>query len=252
MSKTRKFRKNSKKQKRKSKTLHQNKKIYVGGLGEELGFPPCSKLTLFDMDVPKLLQFQRSVNSGTDCFTTALQIFGLIQPVSADIMRLAYQNKQVEQSAMESVFIYLTRFNFCFQEFSSFRDFAVILDQVPKGKAVFAGYKVNGTGHVFIIYRKLLGQYAIIDPQVVGPPDYNVEVDSPEDKNTFLHANVPGTKWYILKQSETQLNEDQVEYVRDIASGEPPLLARSKYMAATNPGRADIATDNSKMDDDDI
>ena len=247
MNKTRKYRKISKKQKKKAKTLHQNKKRYVGGLGENIqGFPLCNKITLFDMDDSKLLQFSRHVKSKMDCFISALQIFGLIPSQCANIMRLAASDSGSTKKAMETIFVYLTGLNYCFRKILNFDEFKTTIEsELPKGKAVFVGYDIRGNKHVFIIARKLSGEFCIIDPQAI--PGNIAPLDN-EGSIRYLHANIPGNIYYILTQSETRLNEHQIEYVRDIANGMSEFQAIQKYNQKVNPRTVNIIDDDSKMD----
>ena len=248
MNKTRRYRKNLKKQKKKSKTLHQNKKRYIGGLGENIkGFPVCSKITLFDMDDSKLLEFKRHVNSSMDCFINALQIFGLIRSECANIMRLAAGEFGSTKKAMETIFVYLTGLNHCFRKIRNFDEFRRTIMGVltAPGKAVFVGYDIEGNKHVFIIAKKISGEYCIIDPQVIpgniAPLDHDGSI-------RYLGAGIPGSVYYILTQSETALNADQIEYVRDVASGMNQFQAIQKYNQKVNPRRVNIVHDDSKMD----
>jgi hypothetical protein len=229
MSKTYKY----KKQKKTSKTLRE-KKRYVGGIGDDINakyitdFPQCTQITTFDMDILKLIEFKRHVNSGTDCFISALQIFGLISSDCADIMRLAYKNVGgVGKEEMESVFIYLRKLNYCFREFLTFDEFKTTLDTVPRKKAVFVGHMIQEKGHVFIIYKKALGDYAIIDPQDIPQISIHLNYDK---LNEYFPTNMPDYKYYILTESETKLTEDQLEYVKDIASGMSEIDAIKKYV----------------------
>jgi hypothetical protein len=237
MSKTRKFRKLSKKQKnkkKKSKTLYRKK--YIGGVGSSIGFPPCTDVTIFKILDSQIAEFRRDLNVGMDCFINALQIFGVLDSKCANIIRMssAATSTGFSIKQMESIFIYLVGNNFCFRPYDSFEVFrGTIQRTIQPGSAVFVGYETMGPNlrifrHVFIIARTIDGSFVIIDPQQIPQ-----KIAPLNDEEASKYLLFPGNRtiYYILHNSKTKLDINQLEYVRDISSGVAPELARFKYFS---------------------
>jgi hypothetical protein len=243
MSKTRKFRKLSKKQKnkkKKSKTLYRKK--YIGGVGSSIGFPPCTDVTIFKILDSQIAEFRRDLNVGMDCFINALQIFGVLDSKCANIIRMssAATSTGFSIKQMESIFIYLVGINFCFRPYDSFEVFrGTIQRTIQPGSAVFVGYETMGPNlrifrHVFIIARTIDGSFVIIDPQQIPQ-----KIAPLNDEEASKYLLFPGNRtiYYILHNSKTKLDINQLEYVRDISSGATPEIAISKYFSTLSPAQ---------------
>lgn len=235
MSKTRRFRKKHKNQKRKSKTLH-HKKTYTGGFGESVGFPACTEITYFRVTDTQIEEFNRTVNVEMDCVISALQIFGILNSSCANILRLSFAGRigfNIEQ--IESIFIYLNGFNYCFIPYDSFTIFRDIIQRkLQPGYAYFVGYNtitpdLRSFSHVLIIARYLDGRFVIIDPQLI--PE---KIAPLNDEVTTKYLLFPSnhTRYYILHNSTTRLDINQLEYVKDISSGMSAEVASLKYLTA--------------------
>jgi hypothetical protein len=82
--------------------------------------------------------------------------------------------------------------------------------------------------HVFIIARTIDGSFVIIDPQQIPQ-----KIAPLNDEEASKYLLFPGNRtiYYILHNSKTKLDINQLEYVRDISSGVAPELARFKYFS---------------------
>ena len=240
MSKTRRFRKKNKKQKRKSKTLHRKK--YIGGVGNSIGFPPCTDVSIFNIENSQIETFRRELNVGADCFISALQIFGLLDSKCANIIRMssAATITGFDRRQMERIFIYLIGVNFCFKKYDSFEDFRGTIERNLKpGNAVFVGYETMKPNlqifrHVFIIARTKDKSIVIIDPQIITQ---KIALLNDEGVSKYLSFSGNRTIYYILHNSKTKLDINQLEYVRDISSGATPEIAISKYFSTLSPAQ---------------
>lgn len=116
-----------------------------GGIGEELGLPPCNILAQFEIQDNFITEFQRLVPRPADCFINALQLAGLINSLNANIMRISSAGSTgFTKEAIEKIFILIKNYNFDFKSTKKFDVFLkMIRERLTPGNAVMAGYDTN-------------------------------------------------------------------------------------------------------------
>jgi hypothetical protein len=149
-----------------SKSKTRKRKI-KGGMGELRGFPPCDSLSLFPITNEQIASFSRNIQSPMDCFINALQLLGVINNVTANIMRISSAGRNgFSQEEIEKIFILLTGHNHDFKAAPSSADFARWISMyLPPGNVVFAGHE-GQSNHVYLIGRTVDGRISYIDPQL--------------------------------------------------------------------------------------
>ena len=138
-----------------------------GGIGEMHGFPPCINLSQFKITDEQLQSFNRALPTPMDCFINALQILGVVNNITANIMRISSAGKTgFTTEEIEKVFILLSGHNHDFKPTGSSREFSewITINLLP-GHVVFAGHQGN-INHVYLIGRQVNGTIVYIDPQV--------------------------------------------------------------------------------------
>lgn len=145
----------------------KTRKKMRGGVGEMHGFPPCTILSQFKITDEQLLSFNRAVPSPMDCFINALQILGVVNSITANIMRISSSGRiGFSKEEIETIFVMLTGYNHDFKSTESFEEFSQWIGKLLlPGHVVFAGYEGN-TKHVYLIGRRIDGMLVYIDPQV--------------------------------------------------------------------------------------
>jgi hypothetical protein len=180
---------------------------FKGGFREEQGFPACNNLTQIIMSDEQINNFQRDITSPMDCFINALQLFGVLDTRTANLMRISSLGKTgFQKEEIEMIFIYVTGKNFDFKATHDYSEFSSTIKQrLQPGHAVFAGYE----GHVFIIARTQTGTILYIDPQV--PIICNLA----ECEERFLTSR---STFYLLFNSDEAITVEQQKIVQMIAS----------------------------------
>ena len=145
----------------------KTRKKMRGGIGEALGLPQCNSLSQFKITDEQLLGFKRNAPTPMDCFINALQIIGVIDNITANIMRLSSAGKTgFTTEEIEKTFIFLSGHNHDFKATGSSLEFSEwIAKNVFPGHVVFAGHE-GGNNHVYLIGRTIDGTIVYIDPQV--------------------------------------------------------------------------------------
>jgi hypothetical protein len=138
-----------------------------GGIGEIHGFPPCTSLSQFKITDEQIMSFKRAVQSPMDCFINTLQILGVMNSMTANIMRISSAGKTgFTKEEIEKIFIFLSGHNHDFKSTASSQQFSEwIAKFLYPGYAVFAGHE-GGTNHVYLIGRKIDGTIVYIEPQL--------------------------------------------------------------------------------------
>lgn len=177
-----------------------------GGIGEELGLPPCETLSVFSITNQQIQSFTREVHSPMDCFINALQLLGVINSVTANIMRISTAGKsgfQLEE--IEKIFVLLTGFNHSFRAIPNPADFSrIIAENLPPGHAVFAGHE-GQSKHVYLIGRTDDKRLIYIDPQLGTLCDL-----ASDDCFKLISGN---TLFRILFHSTTKLTSEQLRRI---------------------------------------
>jgi hypothetical protein len=194
-----------KKNKTKKMRLKLSNKKIKGGFGPERGFPACTNLSLFPIIDQNILGFRRYLNSSMDCFINAFQVFGLLDTLCANILRISSTGRMsgFTKEEIEGICILLTGLNFDFINSSSYAEFEqVITTSIPPNYGVLAGYSGGGgPSHVFIIARNSSGEIILIDPQLDYLGKYG-------DARHLIYA--PGRNYYLLFQSPERLTPVQI------------------------------------------
>ena len=210
-----KTRKNKKPITKNKKPIIKKKKIIIkGGFAENYGFPKCTNLSQFVMTPNNIINFTRDFSSPMDCFINALQMFGVLDPYSANLMRIStigtngFTKEQIEWS-----FMYRYNHNFNFERFPDFQSFSnIIVNSLQPNYAVFAGiYR-----HVFIIAKDQNNDIFYIDPQIKTPI-------CPLNQKDCIDKIKNTSEWYLLYNSMLNLTETQqkilIKTINDKQSG---------------------------------
>ncbi len=138
-----------------------------GGIGEQYGLPHCTILSQFKITDEQLLTFKRTAPTPMDCFINALQILGVVNNITANIMRLSSAGKTgFTTEEIEKIFIFISGHNHDFKGTGSSQEFSEwIAKNLVPGHVVFAGHQGN-VNHVYLIGRQINGTLVYIDPQV--------------------------------------------------------------------------------------
>lgn len=178
----------------KSKSKTKTKKSSISQL------PECTIMSQFPMSDNNIVGFKRFINSPMDCVINALQLFGLLDTVSANLLRIpaSLQDTGFSKEEIEMIFILFMGNNFTFTLTKNFQEFATYIETfLNPGYAIFAGY----TGHVFILARHLNGEIMLIDPQ---EPIY-CNINNCQDKIRT------GSNYFLLFNSVEKLSKSQLQ-----------------------------------------
>jgi hypothetical protein len=189
---------------RKVRKLKKREKIVLhvkGGIGEHLGLPECTLLSQFQMSDENITGFKRFIHSPMDCFINALQLFGLLDSLNANLLRISSAGRTgFSKEEIEMIFILFKGNNFDFKSTNNYNEFSQsIVSLLHPGYAVFAGY----TGHVFIIARTSNNAIIYIDPQIPVICDLSIS-----ECETLIQT--PDNIYYLLFNSQQLLTTDQI------------------------------------------
>ena len=192
------MKKNRTKKLRRKQTIKKVK----GGFGPEHGLPACTELALFPIIDQNILSFKRYLNSPMDCFINALQVFGLLDSLCANIMRISSAGRLsgFRKEEIEAVLILITGYNFDFTS-DNFVKFENTITTIPINYGVLAGWKEPSGSHVFVIARNSIGQLFLIDPQINYFGIY--------ENSRHLIYN-PTRIFYLLLKSTEKLTQEQI------------------------------------------
>jgi len=125
-------------------------------------------ITNFRISDNDLLSFQR-LTSNVDCAASAMQIVGVIDKFTANIIRImlnAHQQLGLYANEIESIFSLRTNKKHVFKPTTSAQEFVDFINtHLLPGCVVFCGVTYEVTSHVFLIGRDTSGTYIKIDPQ---------------------------------------------------------------------------------------
>lgn len=202
------------KRKAPNKSANKKTKILKGGWGENLDFAPCTEMSQFKITDNSLNSFNREFASPTDCFINVLQIIGMFDSATANILRITHlgQERGFSQEEIELIFMYSMNKNYDFSETSDWTLFETLISQNLKpGHVTVAGY----TNHIFVIGRDLSGNFIYIDPQINKFCPLNECLPLIKDNQR---------KWFLLFNSATSLTKEQQQIIIDYIS-KPPTYA---------------------------
>jgi hypothetical protein len=115
-------------------------------------------------------KFKKRFNSPKDCVINAFQVMGIVNEITADIMRIMVGHEGLQEYQIEGIFDYLrSGKTHKFVEYQSQTEIETILSKMKWKEfptILFAGVKYkSGARHVFIIERSNMdGSFKIIDP----------------------------------------------------------------------------------------
>jgi hypothetical protein len=163
-------------------------------------------MAAFPMSDSQLDGFKRHVPHSSDCVINAMQLLGLIDERTGDLMRItAITLKGLSKEQIEKLMERTTGYKYDYRSSSSYQDFFAAATQLEAGRAIFCGIKrSNGTSHAFIIGRGLNGTLYFIDPQIPIICDIN-------DPSCSAHIRENVTEWFILFRSDQELSRVQLE-----------------------------------------
>ena len=192
-----KTKKNKSKQNKHSKKTQLLKTVRIKN-----SFPECNTLSQFKISDENIMNFKRYIKSPMDCVINALQLMGILDIVTSNMLRISCVGTNgFEKDQIEKIFILYVGVNFEFKSTKDFNEFAnTIENKLLPGHVVFAGY----TGHVFILGRHLDGKIMYIDPQI----DTICYINTCQD----LIRN-GGKEYFILFNSEEKLTNTHLEYL---------------------------------------
>jgi hypothetical protein len=199
----------------------KHKKTFKGGDDEtekdkediKSGFPECTIMSQFPITNENVEKFQRVIKSKTDCFINTLQLFGLLDTVTANIFRIPKPLRTYffPKEEIEQIFILLKGNNFTFKATDDFDVFAnTIKTNLKPGNGVFAGYTgdygedIGYSGHVFILACNAEGNIYYIEPQLPVICEINSCIDL---------IKKPNFTYYLLFNSVEKLTDVQLRQV---------------------------------------
>jgi len=145
--------------------------------------------------------FKRFVKAPNDCVINALQIMGMIDDFTGNMLRISEIGQEIGFTKKQIELIFTLRtskpFRYLPMNYESFSE--TIKEKLMPGHIVFAGY----TGHAFLIGRSLNGNLFYIDPQTeVGI--CNLADDNCEE----LIKNKE--EYFLLYHTETLLSREEL------------------------------------------
>lgn len=129
-------------------------------------------LSNFPINDENLKNFRRLASKPpTDCVISALQIIGILDFFTANVLRITKigRGTGIDANEIESIFSLRANQRFLFMPTNDVNEFAEhIKKYLPSGSVSFCGVTyTNGLNHVFLIGKDSNGNIIKIDPQVV-------------------------------------------------------------------------------------
>lgn len=126
-------------------------------------------MSIFGITNDQLITFKRIVNSPMDCVVSAMQIIGLLDFFSANVLRLTLVGKHgITLDEIENIFSLRSGKKFVFQPTKDINEFISMVNvNLPINHVIFCGIKYTETcmRHVLLIGREQDGRIVKIDPQ---------------------------------------------------------------------------------------
>lgn len=202
----------AKRSKRRKISQKQHKKYFNGGIGDIAEIEqqyPTTIFTQFPITDENIVGFNRHIASPMDCFINALQIIGLLDNLTANVMRISSSGRTgFAKEEIESIFLLWKGTNFDFKNDTDYNRFSrTIFENLQPGHVCFCGYSVTVTNesfsHVFLIGRYANGTLVYIDPQIPTICDLNTQ----ECQNLIQNKSL----YYILYNSTDVLTTDIIQ-----------------------------------------
>lgn len=125
-------------------------------------------ITNFRISDNDIISFQR-INSNVDCAASAMQIIGLIDNFTANIIRImliAHKQMGLYAGEIEAIFSLKTNKKFVFMPTTNADELVQYINaHLLPGCVVFCGATYGTLSHVFLIGRHTSGTFVKIDPQ---------------------------------------------------------------------------------------
>ena len=157
-------------------------------------------LSQFTMTDERIQNFKRFVKSPRDCFINAMQLMGMIDIFSANILRISFAGELgFKKEQIELIFTLKTSKPFKFYQMNYEKFYDTIKNKLEAGNVVFAGY----TGHVFLIGKIQNGDIVYIDPQT------EIGICYLSDENCEKLIQNKGD-YFLMYHTETLLSKDEL------------------------------------------
>ncbi len=157
-------------------------------------------LSQYTMTDERIQNFKRFVKSPRDCFINAMQLMGMIDIFSANILRISFAGELgFKKEQIELIFTLKTSKPFKFYKMNYEKFSNTIKNELEAGNVVFAGY----TGHVFLIGKIYNGDILYIDPQT------EVGLCNLSDENCEKLIQNKGD-YFLMYHTDTELSKDEL------------------------------------------
>jgi hypothetical protein len=163
------------------------------------------KIAQFRIFDENLKSFKRLIDKPMDCVVNAMQIIGVINSTTADLLRIKAGKQVFQIDEIEKMFTLYFPHIFKFKSMDGVEWVNQIKQILKPGHVMFVGYSdKNGPGHVFLVGRLATDSKDIImlDPQL--PPGYQY-CPLKDDRCFDFISNK--TNYYILNSSLGKTSE---------------------------------------------
>jgi len=186
----------------KTKEMKQRKLIYRGrtrktGVKQRIN-GTSREVVQFPITDDQLQRIQRTVIKPRDCVINAMEIIGIVDGRSADIMRIMVGDTGIITSNIEGIFEFAFRRTFTFTPdnridlLGNYLDTSLMINHV-----VFLGVVYDdGNSHVFLIGKTMTNSLVYIDPQ-------NPSLCNLRDPACFTSVFARVTSYSILQMETT-------------------------------------------------
>jgi hypothetical protein len=152
-----------------------------------------------------LAKFGRWVKKPMDCVINALEIIGILEKNSADLMRIAVGDVGLQIFQIEEIFKYMyPNFSWQFYRYTNIQTLEnFCIHELQPSRVIFCGYNMKGFKHVFLIGKTNNNQILYIDPQVNGLCDL-------QQAGCFSYIQ-NAEEYYILQGTTTAQQNLQIQ-----------------------------------------
>jgi hypothetical protein len=156
---------------------------------------PIAQFRIFD---EYLADFKRLVDKPMDCVINAMQLIGMFDFKTAELLRIKVGTVGFQKSEIEKIFTLYLPHIFKFESYNYDKWANEIKENLKPSNVMFVGY----AGHVFLIGKKVNGEIIMIDPQL--PKEH--QVCNLSDSTCFNFIANKAT-YFILKSSFSKVSE---------------------------------------------
>lgn len=153
--------------------------------------------------------------SPSDCVISALQIIGILDCFTANLMRITNVSRTgVQLKEIELIFALRYNKKFEFQttpDFNEFKNF--VIDHLMPGHTVFCGIVREHTSHVFLIGKNLEGQLVLMDPQ--QPTNNNIwcMMDTQDCFSSYMQGTLSYNLLFNYTNELTEAEQAQLGFI---------------------------------------